>query len=145
MADNKSAVAELSMPNSFAERRFVGKKETLAYVLNDASYSLNIDDFKERYIYDVVKIDFKFLAFQNLVGTIWDTVNDTFIGVLVEKTRTRWGKFRPYLLLGEFPLTIQNADTILVVRDGKITEQGTHDELIKLGGFYSTLYNSQFS
>lgn len=41
--------------------------------------------------------------------------------------------------------TIQNADTILVVRDGKITEQGTHDELIKLGGFYSTLYNSQFS
>lgn len=41
--------------------------------------------------------------------------------------------------------TIQNADTILVVKDGEITEQGTHDELIKLGGFYSTLYNSQFS
>ncbi|MBR3768182.1 MAG: ABC transporter ATP-binding protein [Clostridia bacterium] len=41
--------------------------------------------------------------------------------------------------------TIQNADTILVVRDGTITEQGNHDELIKLGGFYSTLYNSQFS
>ncbi len=41
--------------------------------------------------------------------------------------------------------TIQNADTILVVRDGEITEQGSHDELIKLGGFYSTLYNSQFS
>ena len=41
--------------------------------------------------------------------------------------------------------TIQNADTILVVRDGEITEQGTHDELIKIGGFYSTLYNSQFS
>ncbi len=41
--------------------------------------------------------------------------------------------------------TIQNADIILVVRDGKITEQGNHDELIKKGGFYSTLYNSQFS
>lgn len=41
--------------------------------------------------------------------------------------------------------TIRNADTILVVRDGEITEQGNHDELIKLGGFYSTLYNSQFS
>ena len=40
--------------------------------------------------------------------------------------------------------TIQNADTILVVRDGAVTEQGSHDELIKLGGFYSTLYNSQF-
>lgn len=41
--------------------------------------------------------------------------------------------------------TIQNADVILVVRDGKISEQGTHYELIKQGGFYSTLYNSQFS
>lgn len=41
--------------------------------------------------------------------------------------------------------TIQNADTILVVRDGKITEQGNHEELLALKGFYSTLYNSQFS
>ena len=41
--------------------------------------------------------------------------------------------------------TIQNADTILVVRDGTVTEQGNHEELLKLGGFYSTLYNSQFS
>ncbi len=40
--------------------------------------------------------------------------------------------------------TIQNADTILVVQDGTITEQGNHQELLKLGGFYSTLYNSQF-
>jgi len=40
--------------------------------------------------------------------------------------------------------TIQNADTILVVRGGEITEQGTHQELLRQGGFYSTLYNSQF-
>lgn len=41
--------------------------------------------------------------------------------------------------------TVENADTILVVRDGVITEQGTHSELLALGGFYSTLYNSQFA
>ena len=41
--------------------------------------------------------------------------------------------------------TIQNADVILVIRDGKITESGSHDELMQLGGFYSTLYNSQFA
>lgn len=41
--------------------------------------------------------------------------------------------------------TIQNADQILVIQQGRITEQGTHEELLKLGGFYSTLYNSQFS
>ena len=40
--------------------------------------------------------------------------------------------------------TIKNADLILVLQDGKITESGTHDELIALGGFYETLYNSQF-
>ena len=41
--------------------------------------------------------------------------------------------------------TIQNADTILVVRDGAIIEQGNHEELLKLGGFYHSLYSSQFN
>ncbi len=40
--------------------------------------------------------------------------------------------------------TIQNADTILVVKDGAIIEQGNHEELLRAGGFYSTLYRSQF-
>ena len=40
--------------------------------------------------------------------------------------------------------TVKNADLILVVRDGRVTESGTHDELIALGGFYEALYNSQF-
>ena len=40
--------------------------------------------------------------------------------------------------------TIQNADTILVVKDGAIIEQGNHDELMSRGGFYHSLYHSQF-
>ena len=40
--------------------------------------------------------------------------------------------------------TIRNASLILVMKDGKIIEQGTHEELLKGGGFYSHLYNSQF-
>ncbi len=40
--------------------------------------------------------------------------------------------------------TIKNADTILVVKDGTIIEQGNHDELISLNGFYHSLYHSQF-
>ena len=41
--------------------------------------------------------------------------------------------------------TVKNADLILVMRDGRIIEQGTHEELIALGGFYNKLYNSQFA
>ena len=41
--------------------------------------------------------------------------------------------------------TIKNADLILVIRDGDIVEQGTHEELLQLGGFYAELYNSQFA
>lgn len=41
--------------------------------------------------------------------------------------------------------TIRKASLILVMRDGKIIEQGTHEELLEKGGFYNTLYNSQFS
>ena len=40
--------------------------------------------------------------------------------------------------------TIRNADLILVLRDGDIIEQGTHEELLAQGGFYSELYMSQF-
>ena len=100
--ENRETVSTISAE----PRRYVGKKETLAYVLNDVAASLNIDDYKERYIYDVVKIDFNYLAIQNVVATVWDTFNDTFIGVMVDKTRTRWGKFKPYVLFGEIPLTI---------------------------------------
>ena len=41
--------------------------------------------------------------------------------------------------------TIQNADTILVVRDGRISEAGNHEQLMRAGGFYAALYNSQFT
>ena len=41
--------------------------------------------------------------------------------------------------------TIENADIILVVKDGNVIEQGSHSELLKKGGFYASLYNAQFS
>ena len=41
--------------------------------------------------------------------------------------------------------TIKEADVILVMKDGNIIEQGDHNSLMKAGGFYSNLYNSQFA
>ena len=40
--------------------------------------------------------------------------------------------------------TIKDADVILVMRDGDIIEQGNHEELLAMNGFYANLYNSQF-
>ena len=40
--------------------------------------------------------------------------------------------------------TIKNADVILVMKDGDIIEQGSHEELMAQNGFYANLYNSQF-
>lgn len=41
--------------------------------------------------------------------------------------------------------TIRDADVILVMRDGRVVEQGSHEELLQKGGFYAELYNSQFA
>ena len=41
--------------------------------------------------------------------------------------------------------TIQEADIILVMKDGNIIEQGSHESLLEKGGFYANLYNSQFA
>jgi ATP-binding cassette subfamily B protein len=41
--------------------------------------------------------------------------------------------------------TIKNADLILVLKDGDVIEQGNHEQLMKKNGFYTELYNSQFS
>lgn len=87
-------------------RRYVGQKERIGYLLNDVSASFNIDKYKDRFIYDIVKLDFNFLAVFGLFAGLWDTFNDTFIGVIVDRTRTRWGKFKPYILLGKIPLTL---------------------------------------
>jgi ATP-binding cassette subfamily B protein len=41
--------------------------------------------------------------------------------------------------------TIRNADLILVVKDGQVVEQGTHDSLMEAKGFYAEMFNAQFS
>jgi len=80
-------------------RRYVSTKETIGYVLFDSSKTFNINQYTTRFLLDVVKIDLGWQTVINAINSVWDIANDSFIGAIVDKTRTRYGKFRPYLVI----------------------------------------------
>lgn len=87
-------------------RRYVGTKETIGYVLYDSSKTINLNAYDQRFILDVVKISFVKQSQIGVINGIWDIINDGLIGIIVDKTRTRIGKFRPYLLAFAIPCTL---------------------------------------
>lgn len=70
---------------------------------------------------------------------------DTRTEELIQKSMDKLAEGRTSFVIAHRLSTIKNADLILVMKDGNIIEQGTHDELIERNGFYAGLYNSQFA
>lgn len=70
---------------------------------------------------------------------------DTRTEIRVQRAFNTMMKGRTSFIVAHRLSTIKEADIILVMKDGHIIEQGNHNELLSRGGFYSTLYNSQFS
>lgn len=70
---------------------------------------------------------------------------DTRTEIYIQKAFEELMEGRTSFIVAHRLSTIRNADHILVMKEGKIIEQGTHDELMRLNGFYSELYNSQFA
>ena len=69
---------------------------------------------------------------------------DTRTEVLIQKAMENLMEGRTSFIIAHRLSTIRDADLILVMKDGDIVEQGSHEELLKDGGFYASLYNSQF-
>lgn len=69
---------------------------------------------------------------------------DTRTELMIQRAMDELTKGRTSFVIAHRLSTIRNADLILVMKEGDIIESGTHDELMKKGGFYSELYNSQF-
>lgn len=69
---------------------------------------------------------------------------DTRTEIRIQKAFARLMQGRTSFIVAHRLSTIKEADVILVMRDGHIVEQGNHEELLRRGGFYATLYNSQF-
>ena len=69
---------------------------------------------------------------------------DTRTEILIQKAMDNLMKGRTSFIIAHRLSTIRDANLILVMKDGDIIEQGTHEELMAKGGFYAQLYNSQF-
>jgi len=70
---------------------------------------------------------------------------DTRTELQIQEAFDRLMQGRTSFIVAHRLSTIRSADVILVMRDGKIIEQGNHEELMAKGGFYNHLYNSQFA
>ncbi len=70
---------------------------------------------------------------------------DTRTEILIQEAMDNLMEGRTSFVIAHRLSTIRNADCIIVMADGSIVEQGTHDELLDKNGFYADLYNSQFS
>jgi ATP-binding cassette subfamily B protein len=69
---------------------------------------------------------------------------DTRTEGLIQQALEQLMQGRTSFIIAHRLSTIQNADLILCLKDGDIVEQGTHHELLQKGGFYASLYRSQF-
>jgi glycoside/pentoside/hexuronide:cation symporter, GPH family len=68
-----------------------------------ASYGTLRQIFYAIFLTDVVGLDARLASFAALIGIIWDAINDPIIGILTDRTRTRWGRRRPFLLFFAIP------------------------------------------
>ena len=85
------------------DRRYVGSKETFAYILDDIAQSFNIGKYDDVFKMNILKIDLVLQSVTNGIISVWDIINDLFLATIVDKTRTRWGKFKPWLVVYAIP------------------------------------------
>ncbi len=93
----------------YENRRYIPRKEMIAYVLYDYAQNFTINKYTERFNLDVLHVSLKYIPIVDFFGGIWDAVNDPLIGSMVDRTRTRWGKFKPYLVTLTIPIAIGTA------------------------------------
>ena len=105
MASNAEATAKVKETKSAVpkDRRYVGSKETFAYILDDIAQSFNIGKYDDIFKMNILKIDLVLQSITNAVIGVWDIINDIFLAAIVDRTRTRWGKFKPWLVIYAVP------------------------------------------
>ena len=108
-------------------------------LLNEESSNVSAGQKQLLTIARVILTDPKVLILDEATSSI-----DTRTEIQIQKAMDNLMEGRTSFIIAHRLSTIKNADLILVMNHGDIVEQGTHEELLAKGGFYSDLYNSQF-
>jgi ATP-binding cassette subfamily B protein len=109
------------------------------FVLNEEASNISRGQKQLLTIARAILADPKVLILDEATSSV-----DTLTEVLIQKAMDHLMSGRTSFVIAHRLSTIRNADLILVMRDGNIVEQGTHDALLESGGFYAELYRSQF-
>ncbi len=108
-------------------------------MLNEETTNISEGEKQLITIARAILIDPKLLILDEATSSV-----DTRTEILIQQAMDNLMHGRTSFIIAHRLSTIRNADLILVIRDGDIVEQGTHDELLAQGTFYAELYNSQF-
>ena len=108
-------------------------------LINEESSNISAGQKQLLTIARVILADPKILILDEATSSI-----DTRTEIQIQSAMDNLMKGRTSFIIAHRLSTIKNADLILVMNQGDIVEQGTHEELLSKGGFYADLYNSQF-
>ena len=117
------------MAQNNGDIRYVGVKETAIYGIANAGqcfgYNIIAGSYLSLFFVKVFGVPAEIVGTMMLILGLWDTFNDPLMGSLIDKTRTRYGKLRPYLLIVPIPLGLA---TIMLFAGPQIL--GNHAELV---------------
>ncbi|MCC8015963.1 MAG: MFS transporter [Clostridiales bacterium] len=87
---------------AYTKKRYLTPKEIAAYVLvnfGQKNLSQFVNAYKEFFIVQFLKLNTTAYAYINLFASIYDALDDTISGLIIDRTRTRWGRIRPFFII----------------------------------------------
>lgn len=124
---------------AYADRFIMTQKEGYDTILNEDTKNISQGQKQLLTIARAILSDPKILILDEATSSV-----DTRTELLIQRAMDNLIKNRTSFIIAHRLSTIRNADLILVLKDGDIVEQGNHEELMRQGGFYKSLYNSQY-
>lgn len=109
---------------AYTKKRYLSPKEIVAFVLvNFGQKNLDqfVNAFKEFFMIQFLKLNTTAYANIQLFASIYDAVDDTLSGLIIDRTRTRWGRVRPFLVL---PLPLLAIGTVMMFSAPSISPTG---------------------